>query len=275
MTDPGGVVGDDPTEIRQKNDQFRKAVAKIDTALDEWRQYPKGIAPIFSPRPGLKILDMYAALLDEAEDLACVTLAFGVNKAFKERLVDNTARSALAFFLLEREDKPGEGQRGNFIRLSAENNAYMAFGSYLKESIHQWAKEPSPRQLGLNRHVSFIHSKFLLKDPLGADPIVVTGSANFSTASTNENDENMVLIRGNTRVADIYFTEFNRLFFHYYFRSIQSIQSRSNNGASQNKNASLFLEETDGWLAKYKSGSLRRKRVDVFVKMAGAQTLNG
>jgi phosphatidylserine/phosphatidylglycerophosphate/cardiolipin synthase-like enzyme len=72
----------------------------------------------------------------------------------------------------------------------------------------------------LNQHVSYIHSKFLLSDPLGDDPIIVTGSANFSKASTNDNDENMILIRGDQRATDIYFTEFNRLFFHYYFRSV-------------------------------------------------------
>lgn len=30
----------------------------------------------------------------------------------------------------------------------------------------------------------------------------------------------MQFVRGNLRVADIYFTEFNRLFNHYYFRSV-------------------------------------------------------
>ncbi len=65
-----------------------------------------------------------------------------------------------------------------------------------------------------------MHCKFLLHDPLGADPIVVTGSANFSEASTTGNDENMVIVRGDRRVADIYFTEFNRLFNHYYFRAV-------------------------------------------------------
>ena len=52
----------------------------------------------------------------------------------------------------------------------------------------------------------------MLMDPLSIDPIVVTGSANFSKVSTNDNDENMLVIRGDQRVADIYFTEFNRLF---------------------------------------------------------------
>jgi phosphatidylserine/phosphatidylglycerophosphate/cardiolipin synthase-like enzyme len=58
----------------------------------------------------------------------------------------------------------------------------------------------------------------MLIDPLGDDPIVVAGSANFSAASTANNDENMVIIRGNTRVADIYLGEFMRLFSHHAFR---------------------------------------------------------
>lgn len=269
--DPGAQIGDTPAETRRKNNQLRQAVAAIDASPSEWRDFPTGVTPIFSPRAGLKILEMYANLLDEAESLACITLAFGVNKLFKERLIDNTHRNALTFFLLEREDKPDKDNPDTFIRLSAQNNTYMAFGSYLKEPIHQWAKEASAKILGLNQHVSFIHSKFLLKDPLGDDPIVVTGSANFSAASTNENDENMVVIRGNQRVADIYFTEFNRLFSHYYFRSVQSRLNQSD----RPKNApSLFLEESDQWLDKYSLGSLKRKRVEVFVKMADAQMLS-
>jgi phosphatidylserine/phosphatidylglycerophosphate/cardiolipin synthase-like enzyme len=123
--------------------------------------------------------------------------------------------------------------------------------------------------LKINQHVSFIHSKFLLMDPLGDDPIIVSGSANFSTASTKENDENMLLIRGNQRAADIYFSEFNRLFFHYYFRSVQQSTLSTE---TDTKAASLFLDETDGWLKKYKPGSLRQKRVDVFARMRGFQS---
>lgn len=100
---------------------------------------------------------------------------------------------------------------------------------------------------GANTHVAYIHSKFLLRDPLGSDPIVVTGSANFSESSTKDNDENMLIIRGNQRVADIYFTEFNRLFNHYYFRSVrQSLRRRD--GDEPATGASLFLSEDDTWL---------------------------
>ena len=58
----------------------------------------------------------------------------------------------------------------------------------------------------------------MLIDPLSSNPIVIGGSANFSDASTNKNDENMILIKGNKRVADIYFGEFVRLFSHFSFR---------------------------------------------------------
>lgn len=48
--------------------------------------------------------------------------------------------------------------------------------------------------------------------PLSDDPIVFTGAANFSEPSTTANAENMLVIRGDTRVADIYLGEFTRLF---------------------------------------------------------------
>jgi phosphatidylserine/phosphatidylglycerophosphate/cardiolipin synthase-like enzyme len=146
--------------------------------------------------------------------------------------------------------------------------------------LYRWTRETNAKKLQLNQHVSYIHSKFLLQNPLGDDPIVVTGSANFSAPSTNDNDENMLLIRGDKRVADIYFTEFNRLFFHYYFRSVHEEASGRKptttvgvSTAAADEKASLFLDETDGWLAKYKPGSLRTKRVKMFAGMAGAEKL--
>jgi phosphatidylserine/phosphatidylglycerophosphate/cardiolipin synthase-like enzyme len=106
-------------------------------------------------------------------------------------------------------------------------------------------------------------------DPLSKDPIVVTGSANFSDASANENDENRLIIRGGQRVADIYFTEFNRLFNHYYFRSVYEALKKANRG---NPDVSVFLAEDQSWLDKYKKGKLRAKRVNISAKMDGFAT---
>jgi phosphatidylserine/phosphatidylglycerophosphate/cardiolipin synthase-like enzyme len=81
--------------------------------------------------------------------------------------------------------------------------------------IDGWLKE---RLSGLNSNVRYVHNKFMLVDPLSDDPIVIVGSANFSDASTLKNDENMIVVRGNTRVADIYIGEFMRLYSHHAFR---------------------------------------------------------
>ena len=61
----------------------------------------------------------------------------------------------------------------------------------------------------------FVHEKLLLVDPLGDAPVVVTGSANFSQASVEKNDENVLFIAGDLRCADLYFVEFWRLYRHW------------------------------------------------------------
>jgi hypothetical protein len=52
---------------------------------------------------------------------------------------------------------------------------------------------------------------------------------------------NRLLIRGNTRVADIYMTEFDRVFRHFYFRDI------ANELARKDAPKAAFLDETDAW----------------------------
>jgi phosphatidylserine/phosphatidylglycerophosphate/cardiolipin synthase-like enzyme len=66
----------------------------------------------------------------------------------------------------------------------------------------------------------FVHNKLLIVDPLGAAPRIVVGSANFSEPSINQNDENILVLKGPAfrREADIYLTEFIRLFDHFNFR---------------------------------------------------------
>ena len=54
---------------------------------------------------------------------------------------------------------------------------------------------------GIGTHVNWVHTKFMLVDPLGDTPVVVTGSANRSLSSINANDENLVVIKGTKRAA--------------------------------------------------------------------------
>lgn len=262
-TDPGGRAGDTGTQVREKNKALRAAVAALSPVPADLRDAPAGTTVVFSPRPDTTILDAYAALLDSADVEACITLAFTVAKPIKEALRDNTAADQITFLLLEKRDRPDRRNPAAFVRINASNNVYQAWGSFLRNPVYQWAAETNAGQLGLNKHVSYVHSKFLLVDPLGADPRVVTGSANFSADSSNQNDENMLIIRGDRRVADIYLTEFNRLFNHYYFRSVT--EARGARGDPD----SLFLAEDASWLEGYVPGGLKTKRLALYTGMTG------
>ena len=266
--DPGGLFEDTAAIKRKKNKDYEEAVTVIQPDLpNNIASVPAGVTPIFSPRPKDTMLDFYAFLLDAATRSAYITLAFGVSDVFKKYLQDNTANNQLIFMLLEKKDVPDADHPDTFIKINASNNVYKANGAYIKDTLYQWTKEVNTLILGLNLHVIYIHSKFMLIDPLSADPIIVTGSANFSDASTTKNDENMMIIRGNQRVADIYLTEFMRLFNHYYFRTVLENLRLADNAPSDD---SLFLSPNDTWQQKYSPGTFKKKRLDLFKTMAGA-----
>ena len=188
---------------------------------------PKGSTVIFSPRTSLDALNWYADVASSATDGLFMTFAFGMNDLLKS--VYQHSRAPLRFALLEKKTrpmKPGpkrdeEERKLQLLRNMPEN--VFAIGDFIRTNkIDGWVKE---RLTGLNTNVSYVHNKFMLVDPLSDDPIVVAGSANFSDASTRENDENMVITRGNLRVADIYLGEFMRLYSHHAFR--ESLQWRN------------------------------------------------
>ena len=181
---------------------------------------PKGTSVIFSPRHDLSALDYYAQLAKLADDALFMTFAFGINKLFKD--VYRTARAPFRMALLEKATRPmkegparqQEEQEIQQLRNMPENT--FAIGDFIRtNAVDGWLKE---RLTGLNSNVRYVHNKFMLIDPLSNDPVVIAGSANFSDASTGENDENMIIVRGNKRVADIYFGEFMRLYSHHAFR---------------------------------------------------------
>jgi phosphatidylserine/phosphatidylglycerophosphate/cardiolipin synthase-like enzyme len=219
-SDPGAVRGLERSETLKLNRLLHEGVGKLHETPAEFDQIPEGTTAVFSPRAGSAVLDMYVKLCDTAKACSCITLAFGINESFKKALLDNSDRNHLVFMLLEKRDEANPRGKTPFVPLTAVQNVSQAWGAFIKDPIYQWAQETNASLLGMNKHVTYVHSKFLLMDPLGEDPLVITGSANFSKASTNDNDENMLIIRGDQRVADIYFTEFNRLFNHYYFRSV-------------------------------------------------------
>jgi phosphatidylserine/phosphatidylglycerophosphate/cardiolipin synthase-like enzyme len=136
------------------------------------------------------------------------------------------------------EEPPGPGE----ARFDIDHDVKIAVGSLLREGIlDRWTAE---HLTGLNSHVRFTHTKFMLVDPLGDHPLVISGSGNFSDASVHENDENMLVIQDDPRVADIYLGEFMRIFNHFYFRYLT--QKLATPG-----DRTVYLSPNDRWTARY------------------------
>ncbi len=180
---------------------------------------PKSLPPsdrmltLFSPRDGdktLETLHWYADLMDSAQRVLCMTFAFNLDQFFLDVLLRKNDTLRYAVF-----DK--NLQTNVEDQIDHVHNTVIAAGAKLEE--HDLENFVGEKLTGFNKN-QYIHDKFMLVDPLGDDPIVVTGTANFSGPSQSDNDENMVVIRGNLRVADIYFGEFMRIFDHLYSRYI-------------------------------------------------------
>src|SRR4029077_1668409 len=184
--------------------------------------FEDGMAPVFSPRATIDALDWYGDLAGSAKDALFMTFAFGMNETFRQVYGKNDA--VLRFGLMEKEynGKGKDAQIAAIRKLQSRTNVVIAIGNRIPlNGLDQWLGELD--RITAHVNVQWVHLKFMLVDPLSKAPLVVTGSANFSEASTRTNDENMLVIKGNTRVADIYLGEYMRLYSHYAYREAVKI----------------------------------------------------
>lgn len=222
---------------------------------------PTGTNCLFSPQGSLDALEWYAKLANESKGVLMMTFAFGMHDLFKDAYRSGSAglRYALMDKLLgpgiRKEKKAAAEAEMLAIRKQIANR--IAVGNTIRtNAFDRWLRE---NLTGLNAHVQYIHTKFMLIDPLGEDPIVITGSANFSGASTTDNDENMLVIRGNERVADIYVGEFMRLWNHYAFR--EWLAAGAPGGTAEFKH----LDVKDRWWKGYFGDTARSRQRAYFV----------
>lgn len=83
-----------------------------------------------------------------------------------------------------------------------------------------WAEAEFNVQEILAAHmIAIVHSKIIVVDPFSPDCAVVTGSHNFSDSASQKNDENLVIIRGNQKLAQAYALHINGAYDHYSWRA--------------------------------------------------------
>ncbi len=206
-----------------------------------------GMTTILSPRAtNSTLLDWYAGIFDGASSSAHITGAFGIHPAFRDKLAVD--RDVVRTVLLDRKPAAADGLPG------PDPDVRISWGDYLHHAtLDRWAQE---HLTDFNAWVKFIHTKIILVDPLTDAPTVITGSANYSDNSTTDNEENSVVIRGGgagdgadeaRRVADIYLTEYQRIFMHFVFRDVAN---RDPAAAGAGPGTARLVED-DTWSARY------------------------
>jgi len=207
---------------------------------------------VFSPRGAeLDALQWYADIAGSAKQGLFMTFAFGMHPKFRDVYAQDD--DVLRMALMEKEwgnPKTRQAETRAIEQLRKRRNVVVAVGNRIvTNSFDRWLAEL--QQIDPDVHVYWVHTKFMLVDPLGPRPVVVTGSANFSKASTDTNDENMLVIRGDTRIADIYFGEYLRLYSHYAFREAVKIAMAKKKAGTPEEWTPQFLVDDDSWMAPY------------------------
>jgi phosphatidylserine/phosphatidylglycerophosphate/cardiolipin synthase-like enzyme len=240
-------------------DEAKAAVMAL--TPDPPKKLSVGTTALFSPRISSGMLKWYAERVKEAKQSIFFTAAFGFNpKDNKLHSQMMAPADHMRFVLLEKDDEDVVDLDRSDSNFTAAVGAGLGLGPDRKPlpgwELANWFQERHFRRQG---NIFFVHLKFLLLDPLGPDPIIVTGSANFSPNSLTGNDENMLLIRGDRRVAHIYFTEFDRLFRHFIYRNA------ANANGSTEADEKRFLNEDSRWTKKhFQAGTYQDKRRRMF-----------
>ncbi len=222
-----------------------------------------GIWPIFSPQPNENMLDLYASLCKQAHHLM-VCAPFELAEQIQHAL-ENPPAGILHFLLLDKPSSLGSTNEVKLISGEAQNEVSIA--TTLSSPLHDFQNHMLEGKESFHHAGVHVHAKIIAVDLLSDDPIIVTGSANYSNGSTLHNDENSLILRGNSAAADIYATEFMRMFEHYYFRALRAqkdahpvAHQKSNNqvGIHISPDGKMGLNETDQWSLKdYVPGSPR------------------
>lgn len=175
-------------------------VATARTTVMELTPDPPAVIPadttvaLFSPRPRSVQLQWYADRIENAAHEAAITMPFTVDRHLADALALDS--ETLRFVLMEKPPSVALNDK-----LVTNRDVEIAFGDLLGEMyVFNADGEPTGKRVGIEGFeldkwflkedhfrregfVFFIHTKFLLIDPLSDDPLVCTGSANFSTNS--------------------------------------------------------------------------------------------
>lgn len=108
-----------------------------------------------------------------------------------------------------------------------------------------------PELKKLNGTWAMVHSKVIVIDPFGPEPALITGSHNLGPKASRANDDNMVIIRGDSELTAAYAVNILGIYASYRWRW--------NRIHSDHARAFTKLQDDDKWQKGYLSGDRLRE----------------
>lgn len=160
----------------------------------------------FSPRTGQGDLDEFVRIINGARrDLLFVT-AFALPDRILDALLGQPHDDVLRYGL--------QNTASRITGFHADRTAEFAATALLNNGLEGWLKEGLKGQKGN----LLVHTKAVVTDFTSDAPVIISGSHNLSVGASQGNDENFLIIRGDTNLADRYGLELLRFYEHYRFR---------------------------------------------------------
>lgn len=116
----------------------------------------------------------------------------------------------------------------------------------------------------LNAGFAIIHDKILVIDPFSDNCVVITGSHNLGHKASFNNDENLVIIEGNKKLAVSYATHVLDVYDHFAWRYM--VKQLGENGADQS-----LKSMPDEWLDQYfdANGEIKTAQLKFWMQSTG------
>ncbi|WDR37964.1 phospholipase D-like domain-containing protein [Pseudomonas serboccidentalis] len=160
----------------------------------------------FSPRSGGADLREFVEIIEAAQKDVLFVTAFSLPDAILNALLGKPHDDILRYGL--------QNTASSITGFHADRTAEFAATALLNTGLEGWLKENMKGQRGN----LLVHTKAVVTDFTTDAPTIISGSHNLSTSASNGNDENFLIIRDDTDLADRYGLELLRFYEHYRFR---------------------------------------------------------
>lgn len=189
----------------------------------------------FSPRSRLADIHAIANLISKAKRDVLFATAFKLNDEVSSALLGSPDDAILRMGVQNSSSAKITG-------VHRDRTALFTAAALLPGGLEGWLKETTAKQRGSIR----VHTKAIVIDVTSDTPYIISGSHNFSTNASKNNDENYLIIRKDTEVADVYLCEIMRIYDHYRFRFSAKERIRAGNPTK-----TLSLAGDDSWTEDY------------------------